>query len=269
MRPTEPARALCVSVHDVAPETWPQCRRLLDAIHAVAPIPVSLLVVPAYHRHAAADNAGYEAQLEHRLGCGDELVLHGYTHLDEATPPDRWRDRFTRQVYTRGEGEFYAIGEAEARRRIELGLAWFAQRGWPVQGFVAPAWLLGPGAWKALADFPFTYTTTMRRFYFLPERRSLASRSMVYTVRSRWRRQMSRAWNSMLGHALNEAPLVRLSLHPTDAAHPDIVRHCQALIATLATQREAMTKASFAAMCRNAERRQIFSYPADVSISPE
>jgi predicted deacetylase len=246
MRPTEPARALCVSLHDVAPQTWPQCQRLLDAIHAVAPIPVSLLVVPEYHRHAVGD-AEYEKCLERRLACGDELVLHGYTHLDEAAAPETWRDRFTRQVYTRSEGEFYAIDEAEARRRIELGLAWFARRGWSVQGFVAPAWLLGPGAWKVLADFPFAYTTTMRRFYFLPERQSLASRSLVYTVRSRWRRRMSRAWNSMLCRALSEAPLVRLSLHPTDAAHPDIVRHCQMLIETLTAQRMAMTKASFAA----------------------
>jgi predicted deacetylase len=248
MRPTEPARALCVSLHDVAPETWPQCRVLLDAIHAVAPIPVSLLAVPAYHRHAPADSAAYDGQLEHRLACGDELVLHGYTHLDEAAPPATWRDRFTRQVYTRSEGEFYAIDEAEARRRLELGLAWFARRRWPVQGFVAPAWLLGQGAWKALADFPFVYTTTMRRFYLLPERQPLQSRSLVYTVRTHWRRQMSRGWNTMLSRALRDAPLVRLSLHPTDAAHPDIVRHCQMLVETLAGQRRAMTKASFAAL---------------------
>jgi predicted deacetylase len=249
MRPTDPAPALCVSLHDVAPETWPQCRRLLDAIHAVAPVPVSLLVVPEYHRHAATGGAAaaYEAELERRLARGDELVLHGYTHLDEAAAPDNWRDRFTRQVYTRSEGEFFAIDEAEARRRIELGLAWFAQRRWPVHGFVAPAWLLGPGAWKALANAPFAYTTTMRRFYFLPERRSLASRSLVYTVRNRWRRQLSRAWNSMLCRALDDAPLVRLSLHPTDAAHPEIVRHCQMLIERLASRRTAMTKAGFAA----------------------
>jgi predicted deacetylase len=246
MRAIEPVRALCVSVHDVAPGTWPQCERLLQAIHAVADIPVTLLVVPAYHRRPVADSAGYERRLERRLAGGDELALHGYTHLDEAAPPAGWRDSFTRRLYTRSEGEFYAIDAAEARRRLELGLAWFAQRRWPVEGFVAPAWLLGEGAWSALADFPFSYTTTLRRFYVLPDRRALPSHSLVYTVRSGWRRQMSRTWCSLLCRALRNAPLVRLSLHPTDAGHPQVVRHFQRMIEMLAPERQAMTKASFA-----------------------
>jgi predicted deacetylase len=246
MSRTDPVKALCVSVHDVAPATWPQCERLLQAIHAVADIPVTLLVVPAYHHHPAPSDRHYERCLEHRLACGDELALHGYTHLDEAAPPTTWRDKFTRMVYTRSEGEFYAIDAAEARRRLELGLAWFAQRHWPVEGFVAPAWLLGDGAWSALMEFPFSYTTTMRRFYLLPARQALLSPSLVYTVRNLSRRRMSSAWNSLLGRVLQDAPLVRLSLHPTDAGHPDVIRHVQMLIDRLAAQRHAMTKASFA-----------------------
>jgi predicted deacetylase len=78
----------------------------------------------------------------------------------------------------------------------------------------------------------------------------LPSHSLVYTVRSAWRRRMSSAWCSMLCRALHAAPLVRLSLHPTDAAHPQIVRHFQRLIETLAPERQAMTKASFATQWR-------------------
>ena len=243
-----PARSLCVSVHDVAPATWPRCERLLQAIEAVADIPVTLLVVPAYH-HGPTAAPEYERRLERRLARGDELVLHGYTHLDEATASSGWGDRFVRTFYTRSEGEFYAIGVTEARRRLELGLKWFAQRSWPVQGFVAPAWLLGAGAWTALADFPFSYTTTMRRFYLLPQRQALCAPSMVYSVRNPWRRRMSCAWNEMLGMARN-APLVRLSLHPPDAEHPQVVRHFQMLIETLLARRQAMTKAAFARVWR-------------------
>jgi predicted deacetylase len=247
---TDSLKTLCVSVHDVAPRTWPQCERLLHAIHAVAAIPVTLLVVPAYHHHAAAPGMHYERCLERRLACGDELALHGYTHLDEAAAPTAWRDKFTRTIYTRSEGEFYAIDAAEARRRLELGMAWFAQRHWPVEGFIAPAWLLGHGAWAALMDFPFSYTTTMRRFYLLPTRQALLSPSLVYTVRSPWRRWLSRAWTSMLCRALQDKLLVRLSLHPTDADHPRMVRHFQMLIEMLLVQRQAMTKASFAGRWR-------------------
>jgi len=245
MSPTEARSALCVSIHDVAPSTWRECERLRNAIRAVADIPVSLLVVPFYHRLPAADPL-YERRLEQCLARGDELVLHGYTHLDEAPPQRGLREQFTRRVYTRSEGEFYAIGRDDAQRRLALGSAWFQRRGWPLHGFVAPAWLMGPGAWDALDAFPLRYTTTLRRFYLLPQRQALDSRSLVYTVRSGWRRQMSSSWNSLLAQRLRGNPLVRLSLHPTDAGHPHIMRHFLALLESLLETREAMTKAAFA-----------------------
>ncbi len=252
----EGMRALCVSIHDVAPSTWAQCTQLLDAVHAVAQIPVSLLVVPDYHRRHLSDTR-YEYALGKRLERGDELVLHGYSHLDEAAPATGWRERFTRELYTRSEGEFYAIGRDDARHRLELGCAWFQRRGWPLHGFVAPAWLMGPGAWAALADFPFCYTTTLRRFYLLPQRQALSARSLVWTVGSGWRRAMSKSWNGMLVQAMAARPLVRVSLHPADAAHPDIVRQCQALLAGLLETREAMTKAAFTQAWRAGRRRRL------------
>ncbi|WP_019140308.1 DUF2334 domain-containing protein [Noviherbaspirillum massiliense] len=246
MSRTELAPALCVSIHDVAPATWPQCELLLQAIHAVADVPVTLLVVPHYHRLPTGDGSHYHRLLEGRLVRGDELALHGYTHLDEAQRPRGLAERFTRQVYTRSEGEFLAIDQAEARRRLEAGLAWFAERGWPVEGFVAPAWLLGPDAWRALTEFSFRYTTTLRRFYLLPEREAMPTQSLVYTVGSAWRRGMSLGWNTFLCGALRNTPLVRLSLHPADADHPRIVRHFQVLLERLLPSRKAMTKAAFA-----------------------
>lgn len=237
-------RALCVAIHDVAPSTWAQCERLLLAIRAVADIPVSLLVVPAYHRQPTSHRL-FERELERRLAHGDELVLHGYTHLDEMPPATGWRDWIVREVYTRSEGEFYAIGRDEARRRLECGRNWFEERGWPVHGFVAPAWLMGEGAWQALADFPFSYTTTMRRFHLLQQGRVLRSPSLVYTVRSQWRRRMSRGWNDLLYRTLQQNPLLRIGLHPDDASHPRIVQHCKKLIAAALQSRQAMTKAAF------------------------
>lgn len=246
MHQTEPLRALCVSIHDVAPATWLQCERLLRAVRSVADIPVSLLVVPAYHRQRHACNRRFERALEYRLARGDELVLHGYTHLDEAPRAQGWRDGLVREVYTRREGEFYAIDSDEARRRLQLGRDWFAQRGWPVEGFVAPAWLMGKGGWQALADFPFTYTTTLRHFHLLRNDSVLRSQSLVYTVRSPWRRQMSRGWNTLLSRSLQDNPLLRISLHPIDTSYPDIVRHFYRMIEAALEGRRAMTKAAFA-----------------------
>jgi predicted deacetylase len=167
-------------------------------------------------------------------------------HLDDAPRASSLREAWVRHVYTRSEGEFYAIDRAEASRRLALGCKWFAQRGWPLEGFVAPAWLMGPGTWQALAEFPFNYTTTMRRFHWLPEGRGVYSPSLVYTVRSAWRRYASRAWNELTCRSLQCNPLMRLGLHPVDAAYPDIVRHAQRVIADALQVRQAMTKAVFA-----------------------
>ncbi len=247
-------QALCVSIHDVAPQTWAQCEQWLSAIHAVAEIPVTLLVAPHYHRHRARDPAAYDSLLENRLARGDELALHGFTHLDEGPPATGYWNKFMRHVYTRDEGEFYAIDADEARKRIELGLEWFNRRHWPVTGFVAPAWLLGPGAWEALRDFPFSYTTTLRRFYVLPERRVIRSASMVYSVGSGWRRYFSYTRNAMLQNIGQEGPLLRLSLHPNDITYPDVVRHSQVIIEKLLASRQAMTKGDFAELAARRAR---------------
>lgn len=237
--------ALCVSIHDVAPQTWPQCAQLLRAIRAVAPIPVTLLVVPAYHRKLVADVPAFDRALEARLALGDELALHGFRHLDEGPAPSSWSQKFIRQMYTTSEGEFSALDVGEARRRIELGLRWFAQRQWPVTGFVAPAWLLGADAWRALCQFPFHYTTTLRYFYTLPQPRALLSPSLVYAARNRSGRWLSSQRNTVLAQMLAQRPLVRLGLHPKDAAYPQLIRHFQHLIEQLLVSRQALTKASF------------------------
>lgn len=238
-------KALCVSIHDVAPDTWPDCVRLGQALRAVADMPLTWLVVPRFHGRARAAPA-MERGLDALLAQGHELALHGYTHLDSGAPPTSLRQRFLRRVYTQAEGEFAALGEAEARRRLMLGMAWFAARGWPLHGFVPPAWLLGEAAWRAVRAFPFAYTTTWRHFHVLPARRALCSPSLVYAARNAAGRLVSPRAAGVLAALLAPAPLVRLSLHPRDAHHPALVRHAQHLVERLLAGRAPRTKAAFA-----------------------
>lgn len=250
---------LCVSIHDVAPATWHECERLAQALRRAGDIPLSWLVVPHYHQHEHEHEHEHEHAHEHeheqaamRAGLdaavtrGDELVLHGYTHLDTGRQAGSLRERFLRGVYTRSEGEFSALPAAEARRRIGLGLEWFRARGWQSPGFVAPAWLLGQGAWEALPEFGFAYTTTFTRFHLLREGRSVFAPSLVYTARNRGGRVLSPLAASLAAPLLARAPLMRLSLHPPDVRHPRLVAHAQRLVERMLATHTAVTKAACA-----------------------
>ena len=259
MLPTEfpgtgvPAPMLCVSIHDVAPATWDECVRLVQALRSVADIPLSWLVVPHYHQQAherPGDDAPLRAGLDAAIARGDELVLHGYTHLDTERQAGGMRERFLRGVYTRSEGEFSALAADEARRRIGLGLEWFRARGWQSPGFVAPAWLLGEGAWQALPEFGFSYTTSFTRFHLLQEKTSIFAPSIVYTARNRTGRALSPLAGSLAARLLERAPLMRLSLHPPDVRHPHLVAHAQRLVERLLASHVAVTKAACAQQLR-------------------
>ena len=239
-------RALCVSIHDVAPQTLPACRAIAEALERMHPrVPLTLLVVPQYHGDTCITEDFVE-WISHRLQRGDELALHGYTHRDRAKPASSLLGRMTREVYTAGEGEFAALGEEDARELIVRGRAWFEERGWKAQGFVAPAWLASSGTWRALRGFDFLYTTTLSRFHLLQQDVVLRAPSVVYSTRSAWRRTASRAWNSGLARATLHMPLVRFGFHPADAAHPRVMSHASRLIDALARDRMLLTKAAYA-----------------------
>ena len=251
MPPNNPAArpALCVAIHDVAPATWPDCLRLLRAIHDVADIALTWLVVPRYHGSTARSDE-CESLLRHLVAQGHEVALHGYTHLDSAPLGLDLRSRFLRSVYTRREGEFSAICAAEARHRIVLGLAQFSEQqlapAGQVAGFVAPAWLLSEQAWSVLDNFPFTYTTTWSRFHLLRKHCSVFAPALVYTARNAAGRLASPRIVTAGAMLQRGAPLVRLALHPRDAHYPALLRHAQGLVERLLRTREALTKAAFA-----------------------
>lgn len=237
-------RWVLVSLHDVAPATWERCRRVLDAVRAVADLPVTLLVVPAYHGQCSAQPA-FEARLTERLAARDELALHGYFHCDPQSPCGLV-DWLRRRVYT-VEGEFATLCQREASERIHLGQRWFAANGWPLAGFVAPAWLLGDGAWAALhANRELLYTSTLTQIHLLPAVASLRAPCLTYSTRTEWRRFGSLAWNRALARSTESLPVVRLGLHPDDAEDHAVRRSWQRCLGRMLEDRRAATKEQFA-----------------------
>lgn len=230
--------ALAVVVHDVAPSTLADCERVLAEVRAVAPVPLTLLAVPRYH--GLGMRADFERRLDAALADGHEVALHGYTHVDPGVPRDLV-DYALRRWYTNREGEFAGLARDEASRRLAAGRAWFAARGWPLHGFVAPAWLMSEGAWQAVEEAGIEYACTLTSIVVFRARRRLASRALVFSTRSAWRRAASIGWNAAVAAAQRRAALLRLELHPGDADYPAIRRSWQRLLERALRGRRALT----------------------------
>lgn len=229
---------IAIVIHDAAPATWDACQRVIRAVEAVAPVPITFLAVPRYHFDAY--DPGFERQLSDRLARGDELALHGYTHWDDGTPAN-WLDYMRRRWYTASEGEFCALDSSDAGLRLCAGVRWFDRNEWPLHGFVAPAWLMSPGTWDAVSRMSFKYTCTLREVYDLRNQQTVHSHSLVYSARSAWRRAVSRPVNRVVARSIAANPLVRLELHPWDADFKAMRESWQDLLGRFLEQRTATT----------------------------
>lgn len=235
-------RMLAISIHDVAPATWPACEVLLDLVESVGVAPVTLLVVPDYHGLGRVDrDPGFRRAIDRRLDAGDEVALHGYRHVDDAPLGRGLRERLVRRVYTAAEGEFAALDRRESQRRIAAGLAVFDCCGWPVDGFTPPAWLLGDDAAAALAAAPFGYVALRDR---LVRKRgpAILGPSLVLSPRSAWRRALSRQFVRLVSRRSAALPLVRPALHPADARHPALMATWRHALEQLRADRRSVTE---------------------------
>ena len=68
---------------------------------------------------------------------------------------------------------------------------------------------------------------------------------MMWSVKPRWRRRASKAFNDCLLRRLRDAPLLRLGLHPADAAYPEVMRFWLDVLAAGLETRTPMTKSSW------------------------
>lgn len=212
-------RSLMLVLHDIAPETWPDYRPFVEAVDALGDVPMTWLVVPDFHHHGSTfEDAAFLRLLESRLARGDELVLHGFYHCDDGPPPRTPRDYFMRRIYTY-EGEFYALQRDAARQRLERGVALFEQQGWPLHGFVAPAWLMSHATREVLSELPLRYTSDPGHLYRLPDFKAIDVPSLVWSARSRWRRGMSWVVNETSRYRHRQRDAIRFGLHPADMRH--------------------------------------------------
>ena len=245
--------AAVVAVHDVSPATWRECRELFAMLEHCGVHCASLLVIPDYHHRAPVPrHVQFLRALEARMGTGDELVLHGFFHLDESAPPRSVRAFVARRLLTRREGEFAALGAEDATRRIRAGIAMFDILGWPLAGFVPPAWLMSAGTRDAIdaCGHRFSYASVRKGLYLLPEWRFVRTANLCYSPTSAMRRAYSRLAIAMELRRADADMLLRITLHPQDAREPAVLRHWARVIAAAAATRRLTTKRDWMAAFR-------------------
>lgn len=213
------ARSVLLVLHDVAPQTWPDYQPFVEAVDALGQIPMTLLVVPDFHKCNPLEQApAFRRAMEQRLQRGDELALHGYYHADDGPPPRSPREYFMRRIYT-WEGEFHGLSQEQALQRLRAGIDLFERMNWPLTGFVAPAWLMSDGTRQALRQLPLHYTSDPQHLYRLPDLRPVKAPGLVWSARSRWRRGLSKLVCTVQEQRWQQADTLRLGLHPVDMRH--------------------------------------------------
>ena len=234
--------ALIVSVHDVAPTTRAAVEEIVAELSRHR-IPVcSLLVIPNYHhRGSSTEDQGFVRWLRDLETQGHEIVIHGYFHERPHRNGEGLPEKFLTRLYTKGEGEFYDLDYDEAFRRITQAREEFVRAGLTPRGFIAPAWLLGSAAERAATEAEMEYTTRLTGVRDLRSGDNFPARTLVYSVRSGWRRVASMVWNGALARQLAGAPLARVSIHPSDRDHPEIWQQILRLTDRLVENRIATT----------------------------
>jgi len=231
-----------VSLHDVSPLTQRTSQAILAELGKLGVACCSLLVVADHHhRGHFLDDKTFCDWLAEKHDAGNEIVIHGYHHIrDRKASDSTWQKLMTR-AYTADEGEFYDIDERSATDLLAKALDEFARFDFHPRGFIAPAWLLSEAGESAARKAGFQYTTRLRHVLALGTGVRHDSMSMVYSVRSGWRRTLSLAWNASLYRRLAPNPLLRVSIHPPDYDYKKIWRQIAKYIALAVKDRAPMT----------------------------
>jgi len=241
MMASPPRKRLLVSIHDVGPAFTSEIVHLAERLsERLDGSRFAMLVVPNHWgAHPLAGDRAFARRLRAWSDEGIEMFLHGWFHRDQAHHAGLtgWKARHL----TAGEGEFLGLARAEAARRMADGKALIEDIiGRPVAGFVAPAWLYGPGALEALAQGGFALAEDHLRVW-RPDTGETLARGPVITWASRspLRTASSLAFAALARLALQPLATVRVAVHPGDVSKDGILASLDQTLAAFASIRPA------------------------------
>jgi predicted deacetylase len=210
-------RLLLASVHDVSPRFESEVDALLARLGPVAGERIALLAVPDHWGSAPIlSGTPFATRLRRWAERGHEVFLHGWFHQDRSAHEGA-AARFRARHMTAGEGEFLGLAAAEAERRIRDGRALLEDvTGRPIAGFIAPAWLYGEGAHRALKTAGIALAEDHWKVWSPRDARVLA-RSPVVTWATRTRARLrSSLWAAKALRTVPMPGVMRLAVHPPD-----------------------------------------------------
>jgi predicted deacetylase len=215
-------KVLLSSIHDVGPRFEREVDQLAAIIErATGSARFAMLVVPDHWDSAPiAQDPAFQRRLRAWSDAGIEMFLHGWRHRDDR--PTGFKARHL----TAGEGEFLHLHRAEAERLMVEGRKLIEDAtGRPVAGFVAPAWLYGPGAHEALRALRFPLAEDHFRVWQPTDNTVLARGPVIsWASRSRTRIASSLLFAGLARTVLQPQRVVRVALHPGDTGVPALLR---------------------------------------------
>jgi len=234
-----PSRTLLAAIHDVGPRFVTQVDHLADRLAALIGGPrFALLVVPDHWGEAPiAGDRDFARRLRDWHAAGAEIFVHGWYHRDDAA--HRGLAAFKARYMTAREGEFLGLDRAAAHARMEAGKTLIEDIiGAPVAGFIAPAWLYGPGAMAALKDSGFALAEDHMRVWRPADGRPLARGPVIsWASRSPTRIVGSLLFAAMAPRLLAPLPVVRVAVHPGDTTVPALLASIDRTVTALLQSR--------------------------------
>jgi len=234
-------QALLTSIHDVSPRFERELAALAPLIEEHIPsYRFSMLVVPNYWGESPlTPRSAFAAKLRMWADAGVEMFVHGLFHKDAGSHAGY--AAFKARHMTNGEGEFLGLSCAEAASRMAYGQKLIEDIcGQPTAGFVAPAWLYGPGARNALAKSEFGIAEDHFEVW-RPQTGEVLARGPVITwaSRSATRTASSLAFAHFARSALKPLRAVRVAVHPGDVNKQSIIESISKTLQTFTAQRNA------------------------------
>ncbi len=235
MRP----KTLLASIHDVGPRFEAEVDFLVDLTSRLLGGPrFAMLVVPDHWGMAPLARApAFNARLRQWADAGVEMFVHGWFHRDSAEHAGltRWKA----SVMTASEGEFLGLTQPVAAQRMADGKALIEDIiGRAATGFIAPAWLYGPGARHALAQSGFALAEDHWRVWRPADGTVLAKGPVItWASRSRARIASSLAVAAVARQAFHTLDVARIAVHPGDRHVPALVGSIEQTLGSFAARR--------------------------------